>query len=296
MAIRPRLLKGLNLKKDHSRLSKKVVCLVLLAALPVLLTGQAAASSLPDGAEEELLERYSALDATRVGTGITRFVYLHPSDRPMRADYLEAVQWSAETLRGWYGEQLGRFFPILPTPVVQVVALDNPASYYGTNDPGSSAYLWFWTNVLDEALPKTGASFSDPENVWIFFADAPAGCGQLSGGGTSGIAVMSHNDLRGLVGDPFLDCNGVVDPALTYPPARWIGGQGHELGHAYGLPHPPGCDKGLPTCDYDALMWAGFYGGFPDETYLREEEKTLVIAGPYVADQDFVNIFSDSFE
>lgn len=88
----------------------------------------------------------------------------------------------------------------------------------------------------------------------------------MSGGGTSGIAVMSHNDLRGLVGEPFLDCNGRVDARYTYPPNRWIGGQGHELGHAYGLPHPPGCDQNQSNCDWDSLMSLEFYEGFPDHT------------------------------
>ena len=30
---------------------------------------------------------------------------------------------------------------------------------------------------------------------------------------------------------------------------RWIGGLAHELGHALGLLHPPGCEEGLASCD-----------------------------------------------
>ena len=171
--------------------------------------------------------------------------------------------------------------------------LDHSGSYYSTNDSGGAEFLWFYENVLAEALAKTGAIFSDPENAWMFFVDAPAGCNQLSGGGTSGIAIMDHNDFRGLVGNEFWDaCTVQPNPSFTFTPQRWIGGQGHELGHVYGLPHPPGCDKGLPECDQDALMWAGFFTGFPDDTYLREEEKSHLISGSYVTDK----MFSDGFE
>ncbi|MCA9129170.1 MAG: hypothetical protein KDB22_18910 [Planctomycetales bacterium] len=266
------------------------------AIASLLATQVAVASSLPNWANEELRRTHVIAPSSRAGTGITRFVYLYPSDRPLRQDYRLAIQWSAESLRSWYTAQLGGFGPTLSSPIVQSVALDHPASFYGTNNPGGSAYLYFWNNVLNEAIPKTGAAFLDPENAWIFFVDAPAGCGQLSGGGTSGIVVMSHNDLRGLVGNTFLDCDGTPNPSLTFPPQRWIGGQGHELGHAYGLPHPPGCDDGLPNCDYNALMWAGFYTGFPSSTYLRADDKLTLMAGPYVQASTLDAIFHSGFE
>ena len=48
----------------------------------------------------------------------------------------------------------------------------------------------------------------------------------------------------------------------------YLGGTAHELAHAFGLDHPPGCDDGLPTCDWDALMHLG-YNNYPD-TYFTE--------------------------
>lgn len=255
------------------------------------------ASSFPSWAEKEIMWRHGSALAPKVGNGVTRYVYLYPTDRPIRTDYREAMEWSALTLKDWYTDQLdGEYTFKLPIPIVQSVALDHPASFYGSNNPGGSEYLIFWNNVLNEAFPKTGATFNDPSNVWIFFVDAGAGCNQLSGGGTSGIVVLSHNDLRGLIGDEFLDCNGVEYPPWTFTPQRWIGGQGHELGHAYGLPHPPGCDDGLPKCDYDALMWTGFYNGFPNSTYLREDEKPILIAGTYFQSIDSDVIFRNGFE
>ena len=61
----------------------------------------------------------------------------------------------------------------------------------------------------------------------------------------------------------------------------WIGGLAHELGHAFGLGHPAGCDEGLDHCDYDALMWAGFYYDYP-ATYLTEEDKRFLQASAFL--------------
>jgi hypothetical protein len=66
----------------------------------------------------------------------------------------------------------------------------------------------------------------------------------------------------------------------TQPVTRYIGGAGHELGHALGLPHPPGCEAGLATCDQNALMWAG-YAAYPN-TYFRADEKALLRASPFI--------------
>ena len=41
--------------------------------------------------------------------------------------------------------------------------------------------------------------------------------------------------------------------------------------YCFGLPHPPGCEQKLPSCDQGALMWGG-YSAYPD-TYLRADEK-----------------------
>jgi hypothetical protein len=39
---------------------------------------------------------------------------------------------------------------------------------------------------------------------------------------------------------------------------RWVGGLGHELGHAFGLPHPPECESNSASCPSTALMWLGY--------------------------------------
>jgi hypothetical protein len=82
--------------------------------------------------------------------------------------------------------------------------------------------------------------------------------------------------MDGLVGARYFDDCGIE---YVFPPNRYVGGLGHELGHAFGLSHPPGCDQGLPTCDYNALMWAG-YAAYPN-TYLRPDEKSILLASEF---------------
>lgn len=144
-----------------------------IMAVFALFAVHAEASTIPQWAINELIEKHSQspLDREKIGNGVTHFVYLYPTDRPFREDYLQAVQYSATRLRDWYSQELGGYAPTLPAPpaeLVLTIQLDNPSSFYGTNNPGGSEYLIFWNNVLNEALPKAGAQFNDPGNAWIF--------------------------------------------------------------------------------------------------------------------------------
>ena len=58
------------------------------------------------------------------------------------------------------------------------------------------------------------------------------------------------------------------------------GGLARELGHVFGLPHPPGCEEGSPSCDTQALMWDG-YDSYPN-TYLRDDEKAVLLEVPFI--------------
>lgn len=262
------------------------------AWLTILAIACAAAPAAAGGAD-------AVTPAPEQGSAVTRFFYLHPTDRPLRNDYYEAVGNAALTLQAWFRDQMGGSISFtLPQPIVTDIALAHTAEWYATHDPGNaSSYggdprMRFWDNVLAEVLPVTGGRFYDRQNAWIYYIDADSGCGQLGGAGGNSITILTGNDLRGLVGEPYYDCEGNEDPSLEFAPARWIGGQGHELGHAFGLPHPPGCDAGLPECDHDALMWSGFYYGFPDRTYLRDDDKATLLASPFfrVPATDRVNL------
>jgi hypothetical protein len=205
-----------------------------------------------------------------------RVVYLVPSDRTIRQDYVSAIQAAIVHLQAFYQGQLGSGFAFsLHSPIVEVFQTSHAASFYSTG--GNATQAGFWTSVLSDGFALSGGGFNDPSNRWIYYIDADPTCGQVTGG-TSGVALLPANDLRGLTGQPNVPpCVG--QPPDLNGPCRWVGGLGHELGHAFGLPHPPGCDQG--TCSQFAaqsLMYLG-YINYPNTYFLDADKSALLATG-----------------
>jgi len=215
-------------------------------------------------------------------------VYLVPADKTPRDDYAAAVAEAILELQAFYQEELGTsrskgrkavgatFETFSPT--VEVVVTPHDSAYYNANNQAGP--FEFWSRAVGDGFDATGGGFNDPDSVWLYYIDADPACGQ-AGGGTSGVAVLPANDLRGLVGQPTVPaCIG--DSPDTSGVCRWIGGLGHELGHAFGLPHPPGCDAGNCSAEaYLSLMFVG-YAFYPD-TYFLDEDKERLEASPFFA-------------
>lgn len=202
-----------------------------------------------------------------------RIVYLVPSDKSIRQEYLTGTAVAIGHLQAFYQSQLGSGFAFsLHSPVVEVFQTSHSAAFYSTG--ANSSQIGFWTSVLGDGFALSGGGFDDPNNRWIYYVDADPLCGQVTGG-TNGVALLPSNDLRGLSGQANLS------PCVGQPPdlggvCRWVGGLGHELGHAFGLPHPPGCDQG--TCSDFArhsLMYLG-YIDYPN-TYFLDADKTALL-------------------
>jgi hypothetical protein len=201
-------------------------------------------------------------------------IYLVPSDRAFNKIYRRKMERAIRELQAFYGHQLGGKTFSLHNPVVEVVRTAHPVSWYTTNAPASSFDLRFWESVTSDGFTLTQGNFNDPENRWIFYIDADPLCGQLVGG-TSGVALLPLNDLRGLscqANQPV--CSG--DPPDADGFCRWVGGLGHELGHAFRLNHPtPGtCPAADQGCDH-ALMWLG-YRTFPNAYLLPSDQQSLL--------------------
>jgi hypothetical protein len=208
-----------------------------------------------------------------------RFVYLVPADSIEKPEYTLALENAARHLQLWFQRQLGNRFTFRLYPrVVQVIHTEHNSSWYSLN-PNGSWGSQFYYNVSDDGFLYTGGRFWDPDNIWMFYIDAFNACGQAGGSAWRHCGVMSANDLRGFVDLPWIPiCPD--EGKFPYNECRYIGGMGHELGHALGLPHPPGCEEKLPSCDSDALMWLG-YTTYPN-TYFRAEEKTYLMNSPFI--------------
>ena len=215
-----------------------------------------------------------------------RVIYLIPSDKTIRSDYAAAAQNAIVDVQDFYRREMPSNVTFAThSPIVEVFQTTHTTAWYANNPVNGSnqqAY-WFYYNTLADGFALSGGSFYDPNNRWIFYIDADPNCGQVIGG-SGGVAVLSANDLRGLTGEPN------IPRCANEPPDyggrnRWIGGLGHELGHAFNLPHPPGCGTGAINygCEGGAfaansLMWVG-YAAYPNTYFLPEDKQKLLNSG-----------------
>ncbi|RIH81276.1 hypothetical protein Mterra_03271 [Calidithermus terrae] len=71
--------------------------------------------------------------------------------------------------------------------------------------------------------------------------------------------MLPRQDVDGFLGARYVGDCGVE---YKFPPSRYLGGLAHELGHAFGLPHPGGCGSGSNSCDAGSVMWTGYASYF----------------------------------
>lgn len=206
-------------------------------------------------------------------------VYLVPSDQDVNRTYVQAIRAAAENVQAWFQDALGTGATFaLARPTVTVLHLEHAASWYATTPREDEEWLWFWFNVLEEAFELTGGHFGDPDDLWVYYVDAAPACGQGTGAAAS-VALLPRNDLLGLAGEPTIGtCSG--QPEADQGTCRWVGGLGHEVGHALGLPHPAGCEEGLATCATRSLMWFGYFA-YPD-TFLTPAEQAALLDSPFI--------------
>jgi hypothetical protein len=250
----------------------------LLILLPLILLGLGACQDQPTSPGAP---RPSAAQGGNSNANVVHVIYLVPSDRAAQKKYEKSLERAIESLQLWYRNALGTGESFsLAKPIVQVYTTAHTASWYATQPNGCGTTLYFWCNTLDEGFAFTRGMFDDPHNIWVFYIDADPACGQAVGG-TSGVALLPANDLRGLSGRTTIDvCTGAPEPDQAV--SRWVGGVGHELGHAFGLPHPPECEPvQTASCPVQALMWFG-YLTYPD-AFLTDGDKSILEASPFFA-------------
>jgi hypothetical protein len=200
-----------------------------------------------------------------------RVIYLVPSDRPDREDFAIATAAAIRHVQRWYWERMGnrRTFE-LHNPVVEVVKLSHDSRWFTDHRVDDDRTQWFWRNVLDDAFAATRSGFHDLQNRWIFYIDAENQPDQAVGG-NAGVALLPRHDLLGLVGKSIFP--GEMDIC------RWVGGLGHELGHAFELPHPAGYERSANDPSAGSLMALGFRS-YPD-TFLNREDIEALSRNPF---------------
>ena len=209
--------------------------------------------------------------------GTVRVLYVSPADRQFRADYSEVITHAIVDVQSWYRRQMGGPTFQLYEATPEWCQMSGDSEYYGHGD--------IWGKVVEDVqhcapvvLPGEHSEFT-----WVLYVDAEEACddyGAALGAGGWGLTLLGGIDLNRMAngGGPWVYCDiGEYErPFLGY-----LGGLAHEFAHTLGVPHPPGCDEGLPTCnDFEALMLGGFEA-YPD-TYLRFDDKEQVIRSRFI--------------
>ncbi|HET6325319.1 MAG TPA: hypothetical protein VFG04_11640 [Planctomycetaceae bacterium] len=198
-----------------------------------------------------------------------RVVYCVPTDREVRQDYRKAIEAGVVEMQQFYYRSLfGRTF-LLNSPIVEIYHPTNEAQWYTDHvpeaNPNAEHRFYVSENLSREIRQTLGARRNDPTYRWIFYIDCPPGWGS----GAQGLCIMCDADLLGLSG------RSKEDKRIS----RWIGGIGHEFGHALGLPHPPD--------GYDIHSMMDPEGGFrayPD-TYFAEADRKKLLKHPFIAER-----------
>ena len=204
-----------------------------------------------------------------------RVLYAIPTDRTFNQSWADALSAEMVDLQQWYANQLGGKTFTVYTEAPEVCHLPSPSSaYFSTNT---------WNTISADVATNCGVVYGALDTDWVIYADVihdETSAGRI-GAGIPGMAIFPRQDLEGLGG---ASCVTYSDgKQYCFPQTRWVGGAGHEIGHTFGVPHPPGCDAGLPTCDVTAqndLMWLG-YTTYPN-TYFEPYVKTILLASKFI--------------
>lgn len=202
-----------------------------------------------------------------------RFIYLVPSDRIEKASYREAVASAARHFQAWLSQTTDGLTFGLADPIVRVVRSNRLSIWFRSTDR-HTGYIAFYRNAAEELSVLAVAKAGEQAVRYIVYVDADHACGQ-SGAGGNGLAILSANDLRGLAGEALIPACEKPNTAEIPGRCRWIGGMGHELLHALGLPHSdryPTCQTAL--CRNTALMMHG-YVAYPRAELLADEMAIL---------------------
>ena len=210
-----------------------------------------------------------------------RVLYLAPADRDFRADFASSIAAAGASVLRWYREQLDGNTFALYRPTAERCRLPEDSDYYSHGDVWEKVLRGVQSCAPVRDIGASGGDINAAQFVWVLYVDVTErlNCDEPHelGRGGLGLTMLPREDLELMVQPATLEyCDGTFYRGVQ----SVYGGLAHELGHVFGLPHPPGCEEESPSCDTQALMWDG-YSYYPN-TYLRDDEKAVLLELPFI--------------
>jgi len=192
---------------------------------------------------------------------------VYPADQQMYPAYEEAVQHYLGELQAWYLQKVGRTFKMAPLKVVRsqypyrIMRCGDPPKQACADDP--KRLDGNWGMYMNLAIHNGTEHWDERAATLVFGA---------GGGGYAGSNRYPNDAGWSIVGDWVLEPLSGVENVWGIPCRYSDGWQcaghvpkgtpAHELGHAFGLPHPD---------QYPGASIMKWHGGYPDVGFLPHE-------------------------
>ena len=263
-----------------------IVLSVLATSSPVVITAAA-----PDQASHKVTELVTRNTATKVQP-----IVFVPKNLIADSSYLSAVNNTMKELSEWYGAQLGGT-TFNYAPAIQVIGQYElrhycPKTIRDTQCVQVPGQIGADPNDINNVLADLSAQGYSIHYNTIFLIFWVGGYGYAAGSkwsDTSGMAAVGDWALDGIAGKyeagtATSHCEESSMAWLICTKNAQIGAVGHELGHAFDLPHPSddGSQPGDPNYWRSTIM--AVFWDYPDVVLIdspTNPEKTTLLQHPF---------------
>lgn len=238
---------------------KKAIRFVVFMAFSVMMSTSCSKSDDTNITPENSQPQFTGFNKNAASLTV-RIIYLVPSDKKLNTAYTDGIKNGVTQLVAYYKSQLGTNKTFhLNDAVVETVQSTHAAAWFNADNgnSGTVADYYFYTNTKNDIQALLGSAYDEKKFIYLVYVDAQG----KTGAGALGFTAMPENDLLGLTGK------------MSEAVPRWIGGAGHELGHAFGLAHPANQNP-------NALMWTG-YTLYPNCIF-QNEDKTILNGSAFI--------------